>query len=94
MEEDKKESSKVLPEADKDSLEAPAPLSIVEEARAERIKIEAALKETREVLARNEAAVAKIILGGKAEAGQSPIKTEETPKEYAEKVMAGKIKTS
>ena len=66
--------------------------SLIEEARAERIKIEAALKESKEILSRNEEAVAKLILGGRADAGKpAEIPKQDTPEEYAQKVMRGEV---
>ena len=70
-----------------------APLSIVDEARAERQKIENLLQETKTLLNQNQEIQAKILLSGRANAGQpQPEEKIETPKEYAEKVLRGEIK--
>jgi len=53
-------------------------------------KIEAANRETRLLLERAEALKAEQMLSGKADAGQAPPQPkEETPGEYADKVMRG-----
>ena len=64
---------------------------VIERAREEREKMEAATKAQREENDRTEQIMAKQALGGEAEAGQTAEKKEETPKEYADKVMAGEI---
>ena len=43
------------------------------------------------LLQREEALEARRRIGGVTEAGQEPIKKEQTPKEYADEVMSGKI---
>ncbi len=44
-----------------------------------------------ELLTREEALAARRAVGGVSEAGEKPTKTEETPKEYADKVMANSL---
>ena len=43
-----------------------------------------------ELIQREEALAARKAVGGELEAGQEPIKKEQTPKEYSEEVMSGK----
>jgi hypothetical protein len=76
-----------------EEIKQEAPLSIVEEARQERAKIEQVLEETKKLLNQNQEIQAQILLSGRAAAGASfePPK-QDTPKEYAEKVMKGAIK--
>ena len=66
---------------------------VIERAREERVKLEAANKERKELLDREEAIMAKRELGGRAEAGQSNVeKKEESPAEYRARInkeMAG-----
>ena len=64
------------------------PLNIVDEARAERQKIETLLEETKKLLNANQEIQAKILLSGRASAG-SPFENSkvETAKEYADRVM-------
>jgi hypothetical protein len=50
-------------------------------------RMEAANKRHEELLAREEALHVEKVLGGKADAGQEPIKTEETPEQYAKRIM-------
>ena len=54
-------------------------------------RLEQANAEQKEILARQEMLMAKNALGGQSEAGKSEEKTEETPAEYAKKVMSGAI---
>jgi hypothetical protein len=56
-------------------------LDMVQRATMEREKLEKVLNETKEVLAKNQATEARIILGGQSVAGQPMQKPEETPKE-------------
>lgn len=70
----------------------PQGLNLVEQAKAQADRIEAGLKEFKELVERNEKTTAQQMLGGRSEAGQpAPEKKEETPQEYAAKVMAGEV---
>jgi hypothetical protein len=65
-------------------------LSLIEDARevVNRLKIENDRKEA--LILREEENAAKMLLGGKGEAGMEPVKKkEETPKEYADRIMKG-----
>jgi len=64
---------------------------VIERAREEREKLEAANKKKEELLDREEQIMAKKALGGQTEAGQVEEKKEETPKEYKDRVMRGEI---
>lgn len=67
--------------------------SLVERAESVAARMEAANKRSEELLLEHEKVVAKQLLGGKSEAGTpAPAPVVETSKEYAEKVMSGKIK--
>ena len=54
-------------------------------------RMEDANKEKKELLDREEQMIAKRALGGTAEAGQTTEIKEETPQEYAKKVMEGEL---
>jgi len=66
--------------------------SIVERAKSERQKLEEAIKQTEDLLRKNEEILAKQILGGRTEAGQQPLVAKEIdPKEYAKQLLNGKV---
>ena len=67
--------------------------SIIELARAEREKLEQAITKNQEILRANQEVLAKQVLGGRTEAGikPEPVK-EETPREYAKRLMDGEFK--
>jgi hypothetical protein len=52
-------------------------------------RIEKALLETKEILAKNQAIEARIILGGQSHAGTPTPVVEETPAQYRERIMRG-----
>lgn len=54
-------------------------------------RIEAANAKAEELVERKEEAAAKLILGGQAEAGQTPVKKEIDSEQYARDVLEGKI---
>lgn len=55
-------------------------------------RLEKANKEAKEILARNEELIARNLLGGKTDAGvQHEKPKEETPQEYAKRIMSGKL---
>ncbi len=61
---------------------------LIERARQEREKLDAANTKKEELLNREEEMMAKKTLGGDAEAGQETTKKEEeTPAQYAERIM-------
>ena len=63
---------------------------VIERAREEREKLEAANKKHEELLNRQEEIMAKQALGGRAEAGSTPEKPKEISEvEYAEKALSG-----
>lgn len=64
---------------------------MVMRATAERERLEKVLAETKEILAKNQATEARIILGGQSVAGQQAPPPVETPKEYAARVLRGGI---
>ena len=61
---------------------------LVDDANLAAKRLEDANKETRELLEKREKLDALKVLGGGSEGGQSNEKKEETPKEYADRVMA------
>lgn len=65
--------------------------SIIERANEVSKKLEQQIEELKELTLRNEEVMAQNILSGKSEAGQKFEKKEESPKEYADRVMQGKI---
>jgi len=65
---------------------------IIERAREERERMEAANKKKEELLDREEKLQAKSILGGKSEGkAQEEVKKEKTPQEYAEAYERGEV---
>ena len=55
-------------------------------------RLEKANKEASEILKRNEEIVARNLLGGETQAGKQPEKPkEETPSEYAKRLMSGRL---
>lgn len=64
---------------------------VIELARKNAERLEEANKKKEELLDREEQIMAKRALGGEAEAGQVAEVKEETPEEYAKKVMAGEV---
>ena len=71
--------------------EAPAD-DLITQANAAAIRQEKANEVLKEQLDRQEQMQAKAIIGGTAEAGKPSEPKEETPEEYAKKVMANDIK--
>lgn len=63
---------------------------VIERAREEREKLEAANKKKEELLDREESLMARKTLGGESEAGAEQEKKEDTPQQYAKDVIAGK----
>ncbi len=89
-EEDKqtdKEVGKKTPEGASDDGVKYETTPVIERAREEREKMEAANKERKELLDREEAIMAKRELGGRAEAGGQPAAKEETPEEKSKKYI-------
>lgn len=88
VEENKEEEST----GDKDEGSKFETTPIIERAREEREKLEAANKKKEELLNREEELIAKRALGGESEAGipeQKPVKL--TDKEYAEALERGEV---
>ena len=83
---DEKEENKSTAEnsGDGDKFETTA---LIERAREERERMEAANQKKEELLNREELIMAKRALGGTAEAGQETKPKEETAEEYADRVM-------
>lgn len=66
-----------------------APINMVDAANAAAERLEKANAELKTLVEREEALKAHSIISGKANAGKEPIPTpEESPEEYAKKVMA------
>jgi len=63
--------------------------TLVERAEAAAERIEKVMEEHKDMLARDELARAKEKLGGRATASEQPVKKEETPKEYKDRIMRG-----
>lgn len=64
---------------------------IIERAREERERMEAANKKKEELLNREELIMAKRELGGTAAAGSKEETKEETPQDYAQKAIMGQL---
>ena len=54
-------------------------------------RLEAAQKEFKDLVERQEAIAARLTLGGRSEAGAQEQPKPETPKEYKDRVMGGKL---
>jgi len=65
--------------------------NLIEQARQTAERIEAGNKKMEELLAKQEAMLSRAMISGKSLAGNSTQKTEETPKEYRDRVMSGKL---
>jgi len=65
--------------------------TLLEKAEKTAERIEKANAEMKELLERQEKVESNKILGGRSEAGQATEKKEETPAEYAKRVMSGKV---
>lgn len=66
--------------------------TIIDDAKTAAERLEAANKETKELLKKAEDLEAKKILGGKSEAGEAPKKEEEiSNKDYAKQALEGKF---
>ena len=70
----------------------PQTTSIIDQAIAERQRMEGVLKEIKEENNRTEDIMAKQMLAGRAEGGSGPIKTpEQTDEDYAKRFEAGEV---
>ena len=85
-EEKKEEKVEEIPEPS-----AATSTDLVERAEAAAKRIEDAIEKNEAILRKNQEIEAKRILGGKSEAAPEPEKKEESPKEYADRVMRGEI---
>jgi len=74
----------------KEELEKTKGSDMVTAANLAAERLEAANREKERLLIREEALRVEQTLGGKADAGE-PAKTEETPEEYAKKLMSGEL---
>jgi len=68
--------------------EKPDYLRVLEESMAKNEKI---VEEMRSLVARNEELAARNLLGGKSDAGVQSAVPVETPKQYKDRVMSGKL---
>ncbi len=87
------EEKQVEEETTEEQPEEPAAsTNILEDARTERKLLQEQLDRREKLVEREEAIAATNTLGGKSEAGQEPpMKREETPHEYKERVMRGEL---
>ena len=84
------EKTEVQKEVPKDeSTNAKRP-TVIEEARTENDRKEKLLEQEKDLQDRRESFEAERMLGGNAEAGGETTKKEETPKEYAHRILEGK----
>jgi hypothetical protein len=73
------------------SVEAAVEVNPLQQAEALTARLEAANKRTEELVKRQEELMARAMLSGKSLAGQeAPKPKEETPKEYAARILTGK----
>ncbi len=92
-EEEAKASSEPKGKSDNDKGDKYETTPIIERAREEREKLEAATKAQREENDRTEAIMTRRALGGTTEAGGiKEEKKEETPKEYANRITRNELK--
>ena len=93
---EKETTEKVKPdntEKDTGERDKSKAVNLVEGANLAAERMEAANAKAEELVARQEEAAAKMILGGQAEAGQAHVKPEEiSDEEYANQVMKGEVK--
>ena len=64
---------------------------LIEQARQTAERIESANKRTEELLAKQEEMLSRAMISGKGLAGTPSKKVEESPQEYAKRVMSGKV---
>ena len=91
---EQKKSENTKPEAeskDTPKRNIPEPNDKIDRANAAAQRMEEANAKKAELLDREEALQVERTLGGTATAGQESTEKEETPEEYAEKVMGNKI---
>lgn len=69
----------------------PKTTTLVDDTNLAAKRMEEATKAAKEERLAAEESYAKRVLGGRAEAGATPVKKEETPKDYAARVMAGDL---
>ena len=86
--EENKEKQEVKPVAEESKEKAVNP---IDEAKAILQKIEEANAKTAELVRRQEELQARDILAGRSHAETPVVKREETPKEYAARVLTGKV---
>jgi hypothetical protein len=79
-----------LPYQDPVYPRADSTVSLLDEARKVTEEMRKANVETRELLDRRERIAAEEMIHGRALAGMIPTKKEESPEEYAQRVLAGK----
>jgi hypothetical protein len=78
-------------ETERQQQEAPKK-TLVDEANEAAERLEKANERQAELLRQQQELETKRMLGGRSDAGQTPEKpAEETPKEYADKMMSGKL---
>lgn len=66
--------------------------NLIDRAEAAAKRMEEANQKAEELLKRNEELAARYVMSGRSEAGNGPVQApQETPKEYAKRVMSGKI---
>ena len=74
-----------------ENKEEEKPKTLVDDANDAAERMEKANERRAELLRQEEELMAKKALGGVTEAGQTPVKKEETPAEYTKEVMAGEL---
>ena len=91
-EETQPETEETVEENKKPEQNTKSPLSIIDEARAERMKIQEVLDNLKKENDRGEQILARSFLGGQTE-GRIPIKKPEeiSPQEYSRKLQRGEI---
>ena len=79
--------------SEKEEVEEPKAIGLIDKANEATRRAEKAKEELKEQLDRQEEIAAKVQLAGRAEAGaERPKKQEETPQEYAQRIMRGEVK--
>jgi len=87
--EEEEVESEERPEGESGEGDKPKGTELIDDANLAAKRMEEANKIKKELLDREEELMARKALSGRAEAGTSEVKKEETPAEYSKRVMAG-----
>ena len=91
MPEEEKPQEPEKPEVKEKSEDTVKTLDNIDRANEAAVRLEKANEEKTKLLDREERMKVEERLGGKTEAGQEPEKKEESPEDYADRVMGGNV---